>query len=46
MVAAAKADVSEKADMDSLIQNARTQTERIVRGLLEDVVGERALVIQ
>ena len=46
MVAAAKADVSEKADMDSLIQNARTQTERIVRGLLEDEVGERALVIQ
>ena len=46
MVAAAKADVSEKADMDSLIQNARTQTERIVRGLLEDVIGERALVIR
>ena len=46
MVAAAKADVSEKADMESLIQNARTQTERIVRGLLEDVVGERTLVIQ
>ena len=46
MVAAAKADVSEKADMESLIQNARTQTERIVRGLLEDVVGERALVIR
>ncbi len=46
MVAAAKADVSEKADMESLIQNARTQTERIVRGLLEDVIGERALVIQ
>ncbi len=46
MVAAAKADVSEKADMESLIQNARTQTERIVRGLLEDVVGERTLVIR
>ena len=46
MVAAAKADVSEKADMESLIQNARTQTERIVRGLLEDVVGERALVLR
>ena len=46
MVAAAKADVSEKADMENLIQNARIQTERIVRGLLEDVIGERVLVIQ
>lgn len=46
MVAAAKADVSEKADMESLIQNARVQTEHIVRGLLEDVIGERTLVIQ
>lgn len=46
MVAAAKADVSEKADLESLLLSARDQAERIVRGLLEDAVGERALVIR
>lgn len=46
MVAAAKADVSEKADVETLLLNAKEQTERIVRGLLQDVIGERALVIR
>lgn len=46
MVAAAKADVMEKADLESLLQNARVQTESIIQGFLEDMVGERTLVIQ
>ena len=41
-----KADVMEKADLESLLQNARVQTESIIQGFLEDMVGERTLVIQ
>lgn len=46
MVSAAKEDVSGKADIESLLDQARLQTEHIIRGLLEDAVGERELVIQ
>lgn len=46
MVAAAKADVMEKADLEGLLQNARIQTESIIKGLLEDAIGERTLIIQ
>lgn len=45
-ISAAKADVSQKADMESLLQNARLQTEKIIEGLLEDAVGDRKLIIQ
>lgn len=46
MVSAAKEDVSGKADVESLLENARQQTELIVRGLLEDAIGEKELVIR
>lgn len=45
-VAAARDDVSQKADLESLLDAARIQTESVIRGLLEDAVGERELVVQ
>lgn len=46
MVSAAKEDVTKKADVESLLESASLQTEALVRGLLEDTIGERNLVIQ
>lgn len=46
MVSAAKEDVTKKADIESLLESASLQTEALVRGLLEDTIGERNLVIQ
>lgn len=46
MVSAAKEDVSEKADIESLLNSASAQTQVLVRSLLEDAVGERELVIE
>lgn len=44
MITTAKEDVSAKADMDDLLENARQQTRLVLRGLLEDVIGERELI--
>ena len=46
MVSAAKEDVTKKADIKSLLESASLQTEALVKGLLEDTIGERNLVIQ
>lgn len=46
MVSAAKEDVTKKADIESLLESASLQTEALVKGLLEDTIGERSLVIQ
>ena len=46
MVSAAKEDVTKKADIESLLESASLQTEALVKGLLEDTIGERNLVIQ
>ncbi len=46
MVSAAKEDVTKKADIESLLESASLQTKALVRGLLEDTIGERNLVIQ
>lgn len=46
LVSAAKEDVTKKADVASLLESARLQTEALVRGLLVDVIGERSLVVQ
>ena len=46
MVSAAKEDVTKKADIKSLLESASLQTEALVKGLLEDTIGERSLVIQ
>ena len=35
-----------KADIESLLESASLQTKALVRGLLEDTIGERNLVIQ
>lgn len=45
-VAEARKDVLEKADIDSLIENAKYQTKKLIEGLLSDMIGERKLVIQ
>lgn len=45
-VAAAKEDVAKKADMDSLLEHAKQQTETVLTVLLADVVGKRELVIR
>lgn len=45
-VSAAKADVSEKADLDSLLEDAKERTRALIGGLLSDVIGERALKIE
>lgn len=46
MVSAAKEDAAAKADIGGLLEEAELQTERIIRGLLQDTVGERELVIK
>ncbi len=45
-VKAARDDVSQKADMDSLMKSAREQTEKVIQGLLSDAVGDKKLVIK
>jgi len=45
-VAAAKEDVAKKADMDSLMEHAKQQTETLLTALLADAVGKRELVIR
>ena len=45
-ITAAREDVRENADLESLLENARGQTRLIVKGLLEDAIGERELVIR
>ena len=45
-VSAAKQDVSEKADLDSLLEQAKVQTKALLKGLLSDVIGDRELKIE
>lgn len=45
MVSAAKEDVSAKADLENLLDSAKRQTQVLIQSLLEDVIGERELVI-
>ncbi len=44
-VAAAKADVTRKADIESLLQEAARQSETVVKGILSDVIKDKTLVI-
>lgn len=44
-VAAAKADVTRKADIESLLQEAARQSETMVKGILSDVIKDKTLVI-
>ncbi len=45
-IQAAENDVSQNADTESLKTKSSEQTEKLVRGLLEDVIGDRELVIK
>lgn len=45
-VSAAKQDVFEKADLDSLLEQAKVQTKALLKGLLSDVIGDRELKIE
>ncbi len=45
-IAAAKEDVRQNADLESLLESADQQTRQLIKGLLEDEIGERELVIQ
>ncbi|MCI8585804.1 MAG: DUF4230 domain-containing protein [Lachnospiraceae bacterium] len=45
-IAAAKEDVQQNADLESLLESAGQQTRQLIKGLLEDEIGERELVIQ
>lgn len=45
-IAAAKEDVRQNADLESLLESAGQQTRQLIKGLLEDEIGERELVIQ
>ena len=45
-VSAGQQDVSEKADLDSLLEAAEDQTKALIGGLLSDAIGERELKIQ
>ncbi len=45
-VSAAEEDVMQKADLDSLLEHAQLQAQAIVKGLLEDAVGDRRLDIR
>lgn len=45
-VTAAKEDVSKKADIQSLLEQAKRQTKTLIEGILSDAVGDRKLVIQ
>lgn len=42
----AESDVQLHADTSSLINKAREQTEKLIRGLLEDSIGDKQLVIK
>ena len=42
----AEKDVRENGDMESLKENARKQTEVLLAGLFEDVVGDRKLAVE
>lgn len=44
-VSVAEEDVLKKADIDSLLENARVQTEAVIKGMLTDVVGDKELEI-
>ena len=45
-VSVAEEDVLKKADTESLLENARVQTEAVIQGILTEAVGDRELVIQ
>lgn len=42
----AKAEIEEKPEMDELIEMARTQTDSLLRNLLQDSIGNKELEIQ
>ena len=45
-IQAAESDVIANANMDELKAKSEEQTEKLLRGLLEDVIGERELIIE
>ena len=45
-ITSAEADVQEKADLDGLLERASKQAEYIVKGLLEDAVGDLKVVVK
>ena len=45
-IQAAENDVATNADTESLKQKSSEQTEKLVRGLLEDAIGEKELIIK
>ncbi len=45
-IATAESDVKNNADMDSLKKKSEEQAEKLIRGLLQDTIGERELVIK
>lgn len=45
-ISSAEADVAEKADIDGLLERASKQAEYIVKGLLEDSVGDLKVVVK
>ena len=45
-ITSAEADVKEKADLDGLLERASKQAEYIVKGLLEDAVGDLKVVVE
>ena len=45
-ISAAKEDVRQNTDLESLLESAGQQTRQLIKGLLEDEIGERELVIQ
>ena len=45
-ISSAEADVAEKADLDGLLERASKQAEYIVKGLLEDAVGDLKVVVK
>lgn len=45
-ISSAEADVKEKADLDGLLERASQQAEYIVKGLLEDSVGDLKVVVK
>lgn len=42
-ISTAKEDVKQKADIDSLLENAKKQTTTIINGLFVDIISERKL---
>ena len=45
-ISSAEEDVAQKADIDGLLERASKQAEYIVKGLLEDAVGDLKLVVK